>query len=79
MLWYVDAMQGLKDLISGERGLLGILLIIAVTVLAAIGMATYEQWADFTKYVFTAFVAGKTVTTVAGLMTAKKDDTANAA
>jgi hypothetical protein len=54
------------------REILAILLIIAATVLAALGKMTTEQWTSFAQIVFGAYVAGKTVTGAVDLMTAHK-------
>lgn len=61
-------MTGIKDLLDGERGIFGLLLVIAATVFVCLGQITFDQWQDFAWKVFAVFAAGKTVTTVAGLI-----------
>ena len=54
--------QGLKDLLSSERGTLCILLIIASTVLVLVGKLDAQTWITFVKWIGTILVASKTVT-----------------
>lgn len=54
-------MGAIKDLLESERGLVAIALIIASTVLFGVGNLTNDQWISFVKWVFAAYVAGKTV------------------
>ncbi len=54
-------MGAFKDLLHSEKGIIGVVLLIAITVLAAIGTVTVEQWTDYTKWIFGIYVAGKTV------------------
>ncbi len=57
-------MGALKDLLGSERGLLGLLLIIAITILACIGQVSFADWREYTLYVFGVYVVGKTATSV---------------
>jgi type IV secretory pathway VirB2 component (pilin) len=54
------------------REILAVLLIVAATVLAALGRMTTDQWTSFAQIIFGIFVAGKTATSVTDLMTAHK-------
>jgi hypothetical protein len=56
-------MQGAIDLLESERGIFCILLIIAVTLLAALRIITGADWIDFAKWIAITLVASKTVTT----------------
>jgi hypothetical protein len=60
-------MGAITDLWKSERGLLTILIIIAATVLTALGNMTIEMWKEMTLYIFGIYVAGKTVTGAVGL------------
>lgn len=55
-------MGALKDLWNSERGLLGLVLILAVTVLCALGRISETQWLDYTWKIFLAYASSKTVT-----------------
>ncbi len=55
-------MTAIKDLFGSERGLLGLMLIVCCTVLAALGNVTFDDWQNYTKWVFLIYVGGKTVT-----------------
>lgn len=55
------AMSALNDLWHSEKGIVGIILILAITALVIVGSVTAEQWTDYTKWVFGIYVAGKTV------------------
>ncbi len=55
-------MGALKDLWSSERGIVAIALLIATSVLCALGHITTDQWLVHTKWLFVTYVAGKTVT-----------------
>lgn len=55
-------MGAIADLWKSERGLLAVLLIIAVTVLAIIGNVTGAEWREYTLYIFGGYTAAKTVT-----------------
>lgn len=54
-------MGALKDLWYSERGLLGLVLILAVTVLCALGRITETQWLDYTWKIFLTYASAKTV------------------
>ena len=54
--------NGITDLIESERGILTILLVVAVTLLAIAKIVTGEQWLAYTQAVAIALVASKTVT-----------------
>lgn len=50
-------------------------LIIAVTVLAGIGKVPFEDWQEYTLYVFGIYVGGKTIQGVATTVAEAKRDT----
>ena len=54
-------MNVLKNLLNSEKGVFVLALIIGATVLAALGHMTIDQWIDYTKWMATIYVAGKTV------------------
>ncbi len=53
---------GTKDLLASERGTLCMLLVVAATVLAIVGIINADQWLAYTKWICVALVASKTVT-----------------
>lgn len=55
-------MGAIGDLWKSERGLISVALIIAATVLSALGMLTVQQWLDYTKWIFVTYAAAKTIT-----------------
>lgn len=55
-------MNALRDLLGSERGFFALLLVIASTVLAALGKMTIDQWQSFAIWIFGIYVGGKTVT-----------------
>lgn len=52
-------MDALKSLLSDGKGLIGIGLIIAATVLAALGQMTIAEWTSFSQWIFGIY-AGST-------------------
>lgn len=54
-------MDGIKNLINSEKGLVGLLLIAGVTVLAALDKVSFDAWQNYTKWIFLIYVGGKTV------------------
>lgn len=63
-------MGAITDLLKSERGLFALALVIAATVLTALGTMTIDAWRDFTLYIFGIYVTGKTVTGAVGLFKA---------
>lgn len=61
-------MGAIKDLWQSERGLVAVLLIVACTVLAAVGKITVDGWTEYTKWIFVAYAAAKTVTGTAAVL-----------
>lgn len=55
-------MGAITDLWQSERGLLAMLLIVAVTVLACLGQVTFAEWREYTLYVYGAYAIAKTIT-----------------
>lgn len=64
--------DGIKDLLTSERGVFSLLALVAATVLVIIGRLTGADWLDFTKYLVGFLVASKTVTTAVEVATLKK-------
>lgn len=62
-------MGALKDLWQSERGLVAIALIIACTVLCALGIITAQQWMEYSKFIFVTYAAAKTVTGAVAIAT----------
>lgn len=56
-------MQGARDLVDSERGVFAIAAVLLVTVLAMVGVVTGQQWLEYTKWIATALIFSKTVTT----------------
>jgi hypothetical protein len=61
-------MGALIDLWKSERGLVAIALIAACTVLCVVNRITVDQWLEYTKFVFVAYAAAKTVTATAAIL-----------
>ena len=70
-------MAALNDLWNSEKGLLGLALIIAATVLAALGIFSSEQWESYTKWIFGFYVAGKTLQSAVTAISSKPADPAS--
>lgn len=54
-------MGALTAIWNSEKGIIGLLLVVAATVLAATGAFSAAQWEDYTKWIFGIYVSGKTV------------------
>ncbi len=65
-------MGAITDLANSERGLLAVLLVIAATVLTAVGQMTIASWQSFVQIIFGTYVAGKTVTGAAMLIAQRR-------
>lgn len=63
--------QAIKDLLSSEKGLAGGALIIAATVLAALGKMTVDAWVTYTEWIFGIYAGTKTVTSAVQAMSGK--------
>lgn len=55
-------MGAISDLWKSERGLVAITLILAISVLTALGSFTNLQWLDYTQWLATVYIGSKTVT-----------------
>lgn len=66
-------MSAFTNLWHSEKGLAGGLLIVAATVLVALGRLDADVWIDYTKWIFGIFVAGKTAQGVASLISGKTE------
>lgn len=58
----------IADLWKSERGLLALTLIIAATVLAALGHTNWDAWKEFSLYVFGIYTTAKTLTGAAQII-----------
>lgn len=56
-------MRGALDLLESERGVFAILIVVAATVLTAVGKLSTEDWLTFVKWISVTLIASKTVTT----------------
>lgn len=50
-----------KNLWNSEKAVAVGMLVIAATVLVGLGDMTIEQWTEYTKYLATVYVGGKTI------------------
>lgn len=55
-------MQGAVDLLNSERGVFGILMLIAVTLLAIVKVITGADWLTFAQLLLVTLVGSKTLT-----------------
>ncbi|MGC2778801.1 MAG: hypothetical protein WA418_24545 [Bradyrhizobium sp.] len=62
-------MGAIKDLWQSERGLVAVALIAAASVLCGIGAVPVDQWLAYTKWIFVAYAAAKTVTGAVAMTT----------
>ncbi len=62
-------MSAILDLLKSERGIAFLALVIAATVLAALGHITFVEWQDYTKVLFVGYVAAKSITGAVDLAT----------
>lgn len=53
--------QVIKDLARSEKAVVSLGVLIAATVLCALGHVTVEQWLEFAKWVLLVYVGGKSV------------------
>jgi len=54
-------MNVIKNFLNSEKAIFVGLLVIAATVLAALGKMTVDQWIAYTEWMAVTYVAGKTV------------------
>lgn len=71
-------MGALSDLWKSERGLLGIALIVACTVLCVVSRISVDQWLDYTRWIFASYAASKAVTGAAVAFAASREAEAHA-
>lgn len=64
--------MGALDILKSERGLAFIAVLLAATVLTALGHLPSTEWKEMTLYVFGAYVAGKSVTSAVAAHSAAK-------
>lgn len=67
-------MGALTDIFKSERGFFTILLVVAATVLCAIGKLDVTDWTAYTKWALLIYTAGKTVTGGISAITGKDTD-----
>jgi len=61
-------MTGIISLLSSDHGIFSVLLVIAATVLCALGIMTIADWENFTKFVFATFGVTTVGVSVAGAL-----------
>lgn len=61
-------MLALQDLFASERGLFALVLVLAATVLTALGHMPVTQWQDFALWVFGIYAGAKTLTSSVSLL-----------
>ncbi len=71
-------MGAFTDLWKSERGVVAVALIIAATVLAALGHMTIADWQDYSWKIFMVYAGTKAVTSSVGMWTESKTRTAAA-
>jgi hypothetical protein len=64
-------MDGLWKLLSSEHGIFGILLIVAATVLCALGVMSVADWKGFAQVIFATFAGAHAVITASSHFGAK--------
>lgn len=67
-------MKVLKDLLSSEKGIFCLALIIAASVLTALGHMTVEQWTAYTQIIAGIYVGGKAIQGAAAAYRNGKDN-----
>lgn len=70
-------MTAFLGFLDSKRALLCLALLIAATVLAALGIMTLKEWIDYTQYIVTVWVAGETVTNAVQAISARKSGSAS--
>jgi hypothetical protein len=64
--------EGIKNLSASEKALVGGSLVIAATVLVALGHMTVGDWQTYTRDVFYGYIGGKTLQGAVGLWASTK-------
>lgn len=54
-------MDGIKNLLSSEHGIFGVLLIVGATVLCALKIMTVEDWKNFAQVIFVTFAGAHAI------------------
>ena len=62
----------MKQKFASRKLLIGLGLVVISTIMIFTGNATFPQWADFMKWVFTIYVAGNSVSGIARVINGKK-------
>jgi len=57
-------MQGIKDLLGSERGMITLVLIALVTILTVLKIISGADWLSYTKWLAVAIITAKTATGV---------------
>lgn len=66
-------MGAIADLWKSERGLVAVVLILAMSTLTALGNFSGAQWLDYTKWIATVYIGSKTVTGAVAMLSAPKE------
>jgi hypothetical protein len=69
-------MDGIKGLLNSEKALAIFALIVAATVLTALGDMSVAEWKEYTMWLAGIYVSGKTVQGVAAVLADAKMETA---
>ncbi len=64
-------MAAFTNLWNSEKGVLAIALIIACTVLCALGKVTADAWISYSQWIFGIYVSGKTIQGAASAFAAR--------
>lgn len=68
----------IKDLLNSEKAVAGGAIVVCATVLVALGMMTIAEWKELVQWTFAFYVGGKTLTSVAAIVTKKSEPIAEA-
>lgn len=72
-------MGAIKNLIHSEKAVFVVLLVVAATVLTALGHMTVPEWKEYTTWLAGIYVAGKTIQGAADAMATSRVAAAEAA
>ena len=61
-------MAALTNLWNSEKGVIGVALIVACTVLTALGKVSSADWMTYTQWIFGIYVGGKTIQGAASVL-----------
>lgn len=66
-------MDAIKQLLSSEHGLFGVLLVIGATILVALGKMSADDWRSFSTWIFGIFGGTHALTSTANAMINKSN------